>query len=166
MSMGELIVVMGVSGCGKSTVGEKLSQVLAANFLEGDDYHPPENVEKMSRGTPLTNADRALWLDQILSAVNASSAPVIILSCSALTSYVQKRLLEGTQRSIRWIWLSAPQAVIAARLAKRSDHFMPPELLNSQFAALSPPKDAIKIDISGSVEAAMEAIVERLSSRS
>ena len=165
MSMGELIVVMGVSGCGKSTVGETLSQVLAASFLEGDDYHPPENVDKMSRGTPLTNADRALWLDQILSAVNASSAPAIILSCSALTSYVQKRLLEGTQRSIRWIWLSAPQAVIAARLAKRSDHFMPPELLNSQFAALSPPKDAIKIDISGSVEAAMEAIVERLSSR-
>lgn len=163
--MGELIVVMGVSGCGKSTVGETLSQVLAASFLEGDDYHPPENVDKMSRGTPLTNADRALWLDQILSAVNASSAPVIILSCSALTSYVQKRLLEGTQRSIRWIWLSAPQAVIAARLAKRSDHFMPPELLNSQFAALSPPKDAIEIDISGSVEAAMEAIVERLSSR-
>jgi len=129
--MRELIVVMGVSGCGKSTVGETLSQILAATFLEGDDYHPPENVEKMSYGTPLTNADRALWLDQILSAVNASSAPVIILSCSALTSYVQKRLLEGTQRSIRWIWLSAPQAVIAARL----------------------------------VEAAIEAIVERLSSR-
>lgn len=161
--MGELIIIMGVSGCGKTTVGRKLSRALATAFLEGDDFHPEANINKMTNGKPLTDEDRTIWMDNILRAVNTSPAAEITLACSALTSYVQTRLSEGTRRNITWIWLSAPYDIIAARLAKRENHFMPADLLKSQFAALSVPSNAIKIDISGSANAAVGAILETLS---
>lgn len=155
---------MGVSGCGKSTIGRKLSRALATKFLEGDSFHPPANIAKMSKGRPLTDNDRALWIDGILTAVSTSAAPVITLACSALTPYVQNRLLNGTQRRISWIWLSAPKDIIAARLADRENHFMPAALLQSQFEALSPPAGAIKIDVSAAPEAITGTILEKLAS--
>lgn len=161
--MRQLIVIMGVSGCGKTTVGQLLSRALTASFLEGDDFHPEANITKMTAGKPLTDNDRALWLDNILQAVNASASPTLTLACSALTPYVQSRLTGGTNRTISWVWLSAPYETIAARLKARDNHFMPVNLLKSQFAALSPPEDAIEIGISGSADAAVDIIIKKLS---
>jgi len=162
--MAKLIVIMGVSGCGKSTIGQKLSKALETDFLEGDDFHPASNVEKMSQGIPLTDEDRSLWLDHILGAVTASPAPVVTLACSALTPYVQDRLISGTERKISWVWLFAPIDTIAARLAQRENHFMPAALLQSQFDALYPPAGAIKIDVSASTESVVETILEKWAS--
>jgi len=159
--MAKLIVIMGVSGCGKSTIGQKLSKALETDFLEGDDFHPASNVEKMSQGIPLTDEDRSLWLDHILGAVTASPASVVTLACSALTPYVQDRLFSGAERKISWVWLFAPIDTIAARLAQRENHFMPAALLQSQFDALSPPAGAIKVDVSASTESVVETILEK-----
>lgn len=152
---------MGVSGCGKSTVGQKLSLALAAKFLEGDAFHPPANIAKMASGKPLTDEDRAAWLEAILDTIERSNAPILTLACSALTPYVQERLSAGTPRRLIWLWLSAPQSIIAKRLQSRDDHFMPPALLSSQFSALSPPSGVIEIDASREIETVISDVLER-----
>ena len=134
------IVVMGVAGCGKSTVGADLAGRLGARFLDGDDFHPPENVAKMSAGTPLTDADRWPWLDRLcreMDAVVADSGRVV-LACSALKRAYRTRLTEGSAAPPLFVHLAGSQALIGARLAARRDHYMPPALLDSQFAALEP----------------------------
>lgn len=164
--MGALIIVMGVSGCGKSAVGQKLSLALESKFLEGDAFHPPASIAKMASGTPLTDEDRAAWLDAILDKVQNSEAPIVTLACSALTPYVQERFSNGTPRHLIWLWLSAPQNIIAKRLQTRDNHFMPPALLSSQFSALNPPSGAIEIDVSRDIETVVSDVLERLSALS
>lgn len=141
------IVIMGVSGCGKSSVGEALAAELGIPYRDGDDLHPPANVEKMRTGIALTDADRWPWLDR-LAAVLATEAPVIV-GCSALRRVYRDRLRAGAGGVVRFVHLSGSRALIARRMATRTGHYMPASLLDSQFAALEPPDpgEALTVDI-------------------
>ena len=133
-------VVMGVSGAGKTTVGERLAERLGWEFLEGDRLHPPENVAKMQSGHPLTDADRAPWLAAIARAIDAWLARDArgIVTCSALKRAYRGRII-GTRPGVRLVYLDGSRELIARRIAERRGHFMPPRLLDTQFAALEPP---------------------------
>ena len=132
-------VVMGVSGCGKSSIGRELASVLGVRFIEGDDFHPPANVARMRAGIPLTDADRAGWLQALqLQIVNARAHGTgLVLACSALKrSY--RDLLREADPALRFAHLSGTRELIEARMAARPNHYMPVSLLDSQFATLEP----------------------------
>lgn len=141
-----LIVVMGPSGCGKSTIGARIAEALGAPFLEGDDFHTSANIAKMSSGNPLSDTDRATWLDAIDERIGAEKSPLIVLACSALTDYVQMRLRSMPVRQVRFIHLEASQNILAKRMKGREGHFMPLSLLDSQLKALRTPHDALILD--------------------
>lgn len=135
-----MLVLMGVSGCGKSTIGAELSRRLGWPFRDADTFHPPANIAKMSQAVPLTDEDRWPWLDAIAAWIDdrlAEGQPGIV-SCSALKRVYRRRLIGGRRR-IALVHLEGDRATIAERLAKRSGHFMPAALLDSQIAALEPP---------------------------
>ena len=135
--MSLVVVVMGVSGSGKSTVGRELADRLGVPFAEGDDFHPPANVAKMASGRPLTDADRWPWLRALAAWVAEHSDSGGVVTCSALKrSY--RDLLRSAADNVWFLHLAGDREVIAARLAVRSGHFMPPGLLDSQFATLEP----------------------------
>ncbi|MEY4436070.1 MAG: hypothetical protein RL175_1025 [Pseudomonadota bacterium] len=144
------LIIMGVSGCGKSTVGERLAQRLGVPFLEGDALHPPHNVALMAAGTPLTDADRADWLDAIaarLSALHANEG--LVVSCSALKRIYRDRLRRATS-DVHFVHLHGDHALLAARLGQRQGHYMPPALLASQLDTLeipAPDEGALSLDI-------------------
>lgn len=143
------VLVMGVSGCGKSTVGKALADSIGSIFLDADDFHPPENVARMAAGIPLTDEDRAPWLAAIATRIGelrASSRP-FVLACSALRRRYRDKLILAAP-GMRTVLLEGPPELIRQRLLTRKDHFMPPALLDSQFAALEPPSGAIRLDIS------------------
>jgi gluconokinase len=131
------VVVMGVSGCGKTTVGMALAERLGARFVEGDRLHPEANVAKMAAGIPLTDADRWTWLDAVAAAL-ASDAPVIA-SCSALKRVYRDRLRGGLNTPLHFLHLAGDRAILAQRMAERPGHYMPVSLLDSQLATLEPP---------------------------
>jgi carbohydrate kinase (thermoresistant glucokinase family) len=133
-------VVMGVSGAGKTTVGERLAERLNWEFLEGDRLHPRENVAKMRSGHPLTDADRTPWLAAIAEAIDLWRARGAcgVVSCSALKRAYRCGII-GARPGVRLVYLEGSRELIAERLAGRNDHFMPASLLDSQFAALEPP---------------------------
>jgi gluconokinase len=135
-----IIVVMGVSGVGKTTVGKQLAETLGARFLEGDDFHPKANIEKMSHGEPLTDADRKPWLERLAGelAVSRAKGESVVLTCSALRRRYRDILRAGHE-DVDFVFLDADQAVIQKRIDARKGHFMPPSLLDSQFAALERP---------------------------
>jgi gluconokinase len=143
-----IIVVMGVSGSGKTTVGTMLAEEMKCPFLEGDTLHSKENIDKMSHGIPLTDADRAPWLAaihvRILEAFERSLD--LVVGCSALKR--QYRALLAKDVPIRWVYLKGSATLIRARLGHRPGHFMKADMLASQFEALDEPSDAIVIDIS------------------
>lgn len=141
-------IVMGVAGAGKSTIAAGLAAHFGAAFLEGDDYHPAANVEKMTRGEPLTDADRRPWIDALAGAISKDAAGLVFASCSALTPGVRKRLSTGAGRAVEFLLLDAPEDVILQRLEQRRHHFMKPHMLRSQFATLKRPERAIVIDAS------------------
>jgi gluconokinase len=145
------VVVMGVSGCGKSSVGEAMGVLLGIPYIDGDDLHPAENVAKMAAGVALTDADRWPWLDRV-AAVLAERAPVI-LGCSALKRAYRDRIRAGAGGPVRFVHLAGSRAVIGARMAARTGHYMPASLLDSQFAALEPPgpDEAVTLDVAGPV---------------
>ena len=150
------IVVMGVSGCGKTTVGERLSEVLGWPFDEGDRFHPAANIAKMSAGIPLEDADRWPWLEILAARIAAKEAAgtASLLSCSSLKRRYRDLLRTGAPR-VFFLHLHGDRAVLAARLAARRDHFFPPRLLDSQFAALEPlaPDEAgIVVDVASDTE--------------
>ena len=149
------ILVMGVSGCGKSTVARILSDRLGATFVEGDAYHPPENLAAMAAGIPLTDDMRWGWLDRLAAAVKQAGPGLVVLACSALKRAYRDRLREGTP-PMRIVFLTGSYDLLAARMTKRKGHFMPPALLQSQFADLQPPgpdEDALTFDVSAPPEA-------------
>ncbi len=159
-----IIVVMGVSGSGKSTVGKILAQQLGWTFVEGDDFHPPANVEKMHRGIPLNDDDRRPWLDAIhrrLEAVIARGENVV-LACSALKHSYQHYLSQFTSSSVRYVYLAGSEELIRTRLAQRTGHFMNPALLHSQFEALEPPEDSLQLDVAAAPESLVAAIRQKL----
>ena len=135
---------MGVAGCGKTTVAKLFAKKTGAVFYEGDDFHPPENIAKMQGGIPLTDEDRAAWLLALRKIISDSLAKNIftVLTCSALKAKYREQLQAGDAR-VQFVHLTAPREVIEARLKKRTSHFMPPTLLDSQFAILEPPTDAL-----------------------
>lgn len=132
-----LVVMMGVSGSGKTTVGAALAQRLRVPFLDGDDVHPPENVRKMSAGVPLTDADRAPWLDVIAQWLHAHDERGGVVSCSALKRAYRDRLRSLAGRTV-FLHLDGDRETLAARVAGRPGHFMPAALVDSQFATLEP----------------------------
>lgn len=129
--------------------------------MEGDAYHSPANIRKMSAATPLTDSDRAGWLDAILKAEQAAPERQIVLACSALTPYVQQRLMTSARR-LHWMHLAAPIEIIGNRIERRSGHFMPPELLASQYKALFPPKSAAVINAAQPIEVCLAEIMKHL----
>lgn len=146
---------MGVAGSGKSTVGRLLAERLGWPFLDGDDFHPAASVEKMRQGIPLTDADRLPWLHHLRELVSRSGSAV--LACSALKeSY--RRILSGGDPRVRFIYLRADPALLAARLEKRTEHFFTRVLLESQIATLEEPADAVVVDASQPAEALAEAV--------
>jgi gluconokinase len=149
------VVIMGVSGCGKSSVGAGLAARLGLNYRDGDDLHPPENVAKMRVGMPLTDADRWPWLDRV-GQVLLAEAPVIV-GCSALKRAYRDRIRTAAGGPVTFVHLAGSQEVIAARMALRQGHYMPLSLLDSQFAALEPPAAAEAITVS--IDQPLEAIV-------
>jgi gluconokinase len=134
---------MGVSGCGKSTVGALLAQRLGAEFLDGDEFHPPENVAKMAAGVPLNDADREPWLERLNAELRRRDN--VVLACSALRESYRRILSQDID--CRIVHLRGPIELIRSRLAARRHRYMPATLLESQFAALEPPARAIDVDI-------------------
>lgn len=143
-----IVLVMGVSGSGKSTIGGLLASRLGARFMEGDDFHPSENIAKMSLGLPLDDEDRAPWLARMAAELEAAAhaGESVVLACSALKRDYRARLLGRSPGSVL-VWLDGEEAVIAERLRGRSGHFMPPALLQSQLETLEPPSTAIRVAV-------------------
>lgn len=154
---------MGVSGCGKSEVGQQLATALGARFIDADSLHPPENVAKMAAKIPLTDADRWPWLDRVKSvAINGAGQTVgtatettTVLACSALKRIYRNHLRQDTAVDVVFVYLQGSFDLILSRLNARQGHFMPLELLRSQFATLEEPgpdeAGVLTVDISGSV---------------
>ena len=158
-----LHVVMGVSGCGKSSVASALATATGGLFIEGDDFHSPANKAKMSAGIPLNDGDRAEWLDRLNRELSGfqDSGKEVFLSCSALRESYRKRLGEGLP-PLHFIYLKGSRECIAKRLAQRTGHFMPPSLLESQFATLEEPKDALVVPIDQPLEGIVAEILSAL----
>lgn len=155
-----LLVVMGVSGSGKTKFGAALAERLRLRFAEGDDFHPPENIAKMSAGEPLDDADRRPWLDAIGRWL-AEQQDGAVVSCSALRRTYRDRLRRQAS-GVRFVHLAGHPDVIAHRQAGRTGHYMPPSLLASQFATLeplAPDEDGIVLDVEHGVEALVEECV-------
>lgn len=131
-------VVMGVSGCGKSSIGQAFAEAIGGTFLDGDDLHPASNIEKMAKGEPLTDADRKPWLAQVALTLRAGQPPVVV-ACSALKRIYRDWIREGVGGPVTFLHLAGDKSVIADRMAAREGHFMPLSLLDSQFATLEAP---------------------------
>jgi gluconokinase len=132
------LVVMGVAGSGKTTIGAPLAQALGGRFVDGDDLHPPANRAKMASGTPLTDADRAPWLDAVGAELARPPAPVVV-ACSALRRAYRDRIRAAAGRPVVFLHLDGTRELVGSRMAARKGHFMPLSLLDSQFATLEPP---------------------------
>ena len=157
------ILVMGVAGCGKSTIGDLLAKRLMCPFIEGDDYHPAENSNKMRAGIPLTDADRMPWLELIRAELLANQERKLscVVACSALKKRYRDFLGFGIARFVI-IFLAVSPADAAARLSARKGHFFSEKLLTSQFEALEPPEDSIQVDVAKTPEEITCTIIERL----
>ncbi|MBV9782831.1 MAG: ribose-5-phosphate isomerase RpiA [Acidisphaera sp.] len=161
-----VLALMGVSGCGKTTVGQALADRLGWQFLEGDDLHPPANVAKMHAGVPLDDADRLPWLQKIAAWVGArlASGEPGIFTCSLLKR-MYRDIVIGDRPGVRLLYLHADKAVLAERMARRRGHFMPASLLDSQLATLEEPgaeENPLRVDVSGGVEHSVDATLHLL----
>jgi carbohydrate kinase (thermoresistant glucokinase family) len=154
-----IVVVMGVSGSGKTEIGARLARRLGHEFIEGDDFHPAENVAKMRAGTPLGDADRWPWLQRLNDELKKRRNAV--LACSALKQLYRDALLKDLPASVV-VYLRGSFDLIAERLKSRRHRYMPASLLESQFATLEPPVGAIEIDVAASVEDCVESIAAQL----
>jgi gluconokinase len=157
-----IVLLMGVCGCGKTTVGRALTAELDWPFLDADTLHPQANVAKMASGMPLTDEDRWPWFDRVVAEMrrHAAAGTHVVIACSALKQAYRDRLASGG--SVRVVYLKGDADTIAPRLAGRTGHFMPPSLLASQFATLEEPDDAIVVDITQPIAAQVAAITRAL----
>jgi len=156
-------IVMGVSGCGKSSVGKALADSLGWDSYDADDFHPPENVVKMANGIPLDDSDRAPWLtslhDMISSNLKADKPGV--LACSALKERYRQQLLDGNE-GVQIVYLKGSYDLIWSRMSARKDHYMKPHMLKSQFEALEEPLDSLVMDISASIGDIVRTILKQM----
>jgi gluconokinase len=160
------IVVMGVAGSGKTTIGENLAEQLGWAYEDGDRFHPKANVEKMSAGQPLTDEDRWPWLQAIADEIDqvCRRGDHVVISCSALKRRYRDVLVHG-RGDVRIVYLDGTQDLIARRLAARKGHFMPPMLLDSQFKTLQPPgpdENPLTVSIDAPVEVIVDDIMRQL----
>jgi gluconokinase len=162
-----VLVVMGVSGCGKSTVASSLANALGWTFIEGDAFHPPENVQRMAQGIALTDTDRVLWLDRLAKelAHQSSQGTGVVLACSALKKSYRDVLRRGCPDAF-FVHLDGPAELIRQRLSERKGHYMPSSLLQSQFATLEPPVQpelAWRYEVTLAPQAIVDDLLRRLS---
>lgn len=157
------VVVMGVCGCGKSTVGRRVADLTGGVFLDADDFHPAANVAKMRAGQPLTDDDRWPWLDRLNEVLReqVQGGRLVVLACSALREVYRQHLAQGLPH-LRFVHLYGSYELLWARLQARTDHYMPASLLQSQFATLEEPTQALRLEVSAPPEALAQAVVERL----
>jgi gluconokinase len=152
-----IVVLMGVSGVGKTTIGRLVAARLGWRLIDADDHHPPENVAKMAAGIALEDADRWPWLDALNRLLSTERDAII--ACSALKESYRQRLLAGIDEACL-VYLHGTRALIASRLAQRKHRYMPASLLDSQFAALEPPSGALAIDVAADADSCAAAIVD------
>ena len=153
-------IVMGVSGCGKSSVGKSLAEHLGWDFYDADDFHPPENVAKMADGIPLDDSDRAPWLDSLHDLISSwlkADRPGV-LACSALKERYRQQLMKGND-GVQLVYLKGSYDLIWSRMIARKDHWMKPHMLQSQFQTLEEPTNALTIDISMSLDDIVQEIM-------
>jgi gluconokinase len=158
-----ILVVMGVAGAGKTTLAHALASRLGWVFIEGDDEHPPSNIEKMARGVALDEQDRSEWLQRLhrrILSLDGQGANAV-LACSALRSCHRDSLSEGIE-DLRFVFLRGNEPEIAARLLERRGHFMPPSLLSSQLATLEPPDKAVVVPVGLTTEAQASLVLEAI----
>ncbi len=157
-----IVIVMGVTGSGKTTVGSLLAKELGWEFADADDFHSAANKEKMSQGIPLDDADREPWLEALRTALLQWSAERrnVVLACSALKKIYRDRLKIGPE--VKFVYLKGSYEVIYQRLLSRHGHFATEKILKSQFEALEEPEDAIVVDVGGTPEAIVSDIRDRL----
>ncbi|WDR03695.1 gluconokinase [Devosia algicola] len=164
-----IIIAMGVSSSGKSTAGQSIARRLHVPFLDGDDYHPDSNVEKMRAGTPLTDEDRWPWLENLAKALSeaADKKGAAVGACSALKRAYRDYLIEKAEEPITFVYLDGSHDLIAERMAQRHHEYMPESLLDSQFETLEVPDSAtenvISVPISDSIEKITDTVVKALS---
>lgn len=161
------VVVMGVCGSGKTTVGSLLARSLGVRYVDGDDLHPPRNVALMAAGTPLTDDDRAEWLDAVAATLQGAPQGVVV-SCSALRRRYRDRLRHAAD-DLRLVHLHGPRALLWERMSARQGHYMPAALLDSQLQTLEPPtadEHAIVLDIGGEPGALARTALDLLQARS
>ncbi len=161
----EFILVMGVAGCGKTSVGKELASRLSWKFFDADDFHSPENIAKMRSGMPLSDADRAAWLEDLhtLVADQIKEHKPAVLACSALKEKYREILLRDCQ-DVLIIYLKGSYELIWARMKSRFDHYMKPNMLQSQFDTLEEPTDALVISIASPVDEIVTNIIEKINS--
>jgi gluconokinase len=162
MKRPQIFIVMGVSGSGKSTVGKLLAKQLEFNFFDGDDYHPEDNVKKMSNGIPLNDTDREGWLRRLNLLAKEHFDKGAVIACSALKKTYRDSLMKDVETPMEFVFLKGSKEQISQRLKERKDHFMPPGLLDSQFNTLESPKNAITVDIQHPPEKIVSKIIEYL----
>lgn len=158
-----VVIVMGVSGAGKTTVGHALAAALGWRFLDADDLHPEPNRVKLASGVPLTDEDRWPWLWLLAGVIGEAlrQEDGLVMACSALKEAYRK-VLEVDPARVRVVYLDAPREVLARRLAERQGHFMPPSLLDSQLATLEVPAGALRVDVTPPVDAVVRRVREGL----
>ena len=157
-----IMVLMGVTGSGKSTVGKLLARQLGWQFFEGDDFHSPANIEKLRRGEPLNDADRGPWLEAIREVIRAAidRGENAVIACSALKQSYRKLL--QIREQVSFVYLKASMALVKDRLKNRVGHFMNPDLVQSQFDTLEAPEDALQIDAGSTPAEIVQVIRNRL----
>ena len=157
-----IIVICGVTGSGKTTVGSLLAAQLQLPFVDADDHHPASNIQKMKEGIPLDDSDRLPWLQQLNQILKAHEKSGLVLACSALKEKYRQQLQEGLSERIRWFFLLVDKAVVKERLQKRKDHFMSPGLLQSQLHLLEVTHEAISLNGNMSAQEIVADIIKRL----
>jgi gluconokinase len=158
-----IIVVMGVSGTGKTTLGQALAARLGWTFVEADDYHPPSNIEKMRGGRALDEKDRDPWLDAVNARIRAigTRGEHAVLACSALRRVHREKLADGIQ-DVRFVYLAGDPELIDTRLRERRSHFMPARLLGTQLMTLEPPADALTVSLALPTRRQVDAVIQGL----
>jgi gluconokinase len=161
-----IVIVMGVTGSGKTTIGRMVAAQLGVTFIDGDDFHDPANVERMQRGEPLDDAARTPWLDRLNAELRAHASDGVVLACSALKQSYRDRLMDGLVGSARFVLLTTAPGLLRRRIDARTDHFAHSDLLPSQLEALEPPRNALVVDVSAPPDDVVAEVLDGLAHQS